>query len=142
MPTINWLSIVIAVIIPLAVGFVWYNEKVFGKAWMDSLGITKEAAQKASMAKIFGLSIVMFFLLSFFILNNVDGPGQEGQYDTFKHGVAHGVLMTLFVAMPIMVVNGLFEMRKWKTMLINIGYWMVSLALMAGVLDAMNHDPF
>ena len=26
-------------------------------------------------------------------------------------------------------------------MLINIGYWIVSLALMGGVLDAMNHWP-
>jgi hypothetical protein len=141
MPPINWLSVIIAALIPMILGFVWYHEKVFGTAWMNSLGFTKEDAKKANMGMMLGVSLVMSFLLAWYLLFNVDGLGQEGQYDSFKHGAFHGVLLGLLVATPVMITNGLFEMKKWKTMLINVGYWIVCMALMGGVLDMMNHFP-
>ena len=141
MPPINWLSILIAALIPMLVGFVWYNEKVFGTAWMNSIGLTREDAKKANMPVVFGVSFVMSFLLSWYLLFNVDGLGQEGQYDSFKHGAFHGFLLALLVATPVMITNGLFEMKKWKTMIINVGYWLTTMTLMGGVLDMMNHFP-
>ena len=139
MPPINWVSVIIAALIPMLVGFIWYHKSLFGKAWMESLGMSEEQAKKANMPVMFGVSFIMSLLLSMFVLNNVDGQGQEGQYDSFKHGMAHGFLIGLMVAMPIMITNGLFERRKWKNMLINVGYWLITLMLMGGVLDAMNH---
>ena len=47
MPDVNWLSFIIAVLIPMILGFVWYHPKVFGKAWMDSIGMTEEKAKEA-----------------------------------------------------------------------------------------------
>jgi hypothetical protein len=141
MASINWISIIISTLIPIVVGFVWYHKAVFGKAWMTSVGMTEEKASKANMPVVFGIAVVMAFLLSFFLLNNVDGPGQEGEFDSFQHGAFHGILMGILVAMPIMVINALFEQRSWKNMAINVGFWVVTLALMCGVLDAMNHWP-
>ncbi len=141
MENVNWLSLIIAALIPMVVGFIWYHKAVFGNAWMASIGMTEEKAKKANMPVVFVISIVMSFLLAFFLLTNVDSPGQEGEFDSFKHGAFHGVLIGLFVAMPVMVTSGLFEQRSWKNLLINIGYWLLTMALMAGVLDAMNHWP-
>jgi len=141
MPPTNWLAILIAALIPMITGFTYYHKNVFGKAWQSSLGLTDEDLKKGNMAVIFGVSIFMSFLLSMFILNNVDGLGQEGQYDSFKHGALHGVIMALFFAMPVMVTNGLFERKSFKNLAINIGYWIITLALMGGVIDAMNHWP-
>lgn len=141
MPQPNWIAILIASLIPMIVGFIYYHKNVFGKAWQNSLGLTDEDLKKGNMAVIFGVSLFMSFLLSMFVLNNVDGPGQEGQFDSFKHGALHGVLMSLFVAMPIMVTNGLFERKNFKNLAINIVYWMITLGLMGGVIDAMNHWP-
>lgn len=141
MPPVNFVAILIASVIPLVVGFIWYNEKVFGKIWADSIGLTKEDAKKANMGVVFGLSFVMAVFLSFFLTMNVNGAGQEGQFDTFKHGALHGAILGIMVAMPIIITSGLFEMRKWKTMLINVGYWIISMAIMGGILDMMNHFP-
>lgn len=141
MPQINWLSIVIAAIMPMLVGFVWYNPKVFGNGWMKAAGLTEADAKKGNMAVIFGVSLVMAFLMSFFLLFNVDGPGQEGAFDSFKHGAFHGGVMALMLAMPIMVTNALFEQKSLRYMLYNIGFWFVSLVLMGGILDLMNHFP-
>lgn len=142
MQSINWFSVLLASLVPMTLGFVWYNEKVFGKAWMDSLGITREDAKKANMAMMFSTSFIMSFLVAFFLIFNVDGPGQEGQYDSFGHGAFHGLLMGLMIAAPVIITNGVFEMKKWKTLLINSGYWILSLVLMGGILDVMNHSPF
>lgn len=93
------------------------------------------------MGVILGISLVMSILLSMFLLVNVDGPGQEGPYDSFKHGALHGTLIGIMVAMPVLVTNGLFERKNLKNLVINTVYWVITLALMAGVIDALNHWP-
>lgn len=54
----------------------------------------------------------------------------------FKHGAAHGLLFGLFLILPIIVNNGLFERRGWKYILINAGYWIICLVLMGGIQAA------
>lgn len=141
MENINWLSMILAALIPLVMGFLWYHKAVFGNAWMAATGITEEKAKQANMPVVFGVSLVLSFLAALFLLLNVDGPGQEGEFDSFKHGALHGVLLGVFIATPIMIITGLFEQRSWKHMLINAGYWIITFALMGGLLDAMNHWP-
>lgn len=140
MDNINWLSMALATLTPLAIGFLYYHKAVFGKAWMDSIGMTEEKAKEKNKVVIFGVSIVLSFLLSFFLLNfNNSGLNQEGDFDTFRHGAWHGIFIALIIATPVMVINGLFEQKTWKNTLINSFYWVITLALMGGILDAMNH---
>ena len=42
----NWLALIVAAISALVVGFVWYNPKVFGTAWMKEVGMTEEEFAK------------------------------------------------------------------------------------------------
>ncbi|MCP3933144.1 MAG: DUF1761 domain-containing protein [Bacteroidetes bacterium] len=141
MENLNWLSLIIATLIPMIVGFIYYNPKVVGGAWMKSLGITEEDTKKGNMAVTFGVSLVMSFLLAFFMVNFCNQPGQEGEFDTFKHGAFHGAFLGIVVAMPVLVTNGLFELKNFKNLGINVVYWIIALSLMGGVLDAMNHWP-
>ena len=141
MENVNWLSMVIATIIPSIVGFIWYSKALFGRAWMDSIGMTEEKRQSANMPLIMGISLVLSFMLSFFLLNFNNSPADQDSvlFDTFQHGAWHGAFVGLIIIAPVMVSNGLFEQKGWKNILINLGYWVVTLALMGGVLDAMNH---
>lgn len=141
MENVNWLSVIIAVLMPTIIGFIYYNPKVAGTAWMRSLGKTEEDFQGGNMGVIFGVSLVMSIILTFFLIGFNNSPGQEGQYDTFGHGAFHGALLGLFVAMPVLVTNGLFEQKNFKNLAINVIYWVITLALMGGILDAMNHFP-
>ncbi len=141
MENINWLSLVLATLVPIAIGFVYYHKALFGKAWMASIGMTEEKQKEGNMAMILGISLVMSFLIAFFMLNFCNGAGQEGEFDTFKHGAAHGGILSVFLIIPIFITNGLFEQKSWSNMLINAGYWIITLALMGGILDSMNHFP-
>ena len=138
---INWLSLILAAIVPTVTGMIWYSKPLFQKPWMESIGMTEEKMKSANMAVISIISLVTAFLIAFFLLNFNNGPGQEAEYDTFGHGAAHGLVLTVFLVMPILVSKGLYEQVGWKGMLIAVAYWGITLAIMGGIVDAMNHWP-
>lgn len=139
----NWLALIVASILPLVTGFIWYNPKVFGTAWMKESGMTEEKAKQMNPAKTYGLAVVMAFLLALAIWPQVmlggtaempHGPG--GDYMTFTHGLLHGALMGAFIALPVLATNALFEMKSFKYVMINAGYWVLTMALMGGIINA------
>ena len=138
---INWLALVAAAILPLATGFLW-SGPLFGKAWMKESGMTEEKAKQMNPAKTYGLAVVFAFLLAFSIYMTVMVGGPDDMrhgmepYLTFKHGALHGSMLALFVALPVFATNALFEQKSFKYVAINIGYWVVTMALMGGIVNA------
>lgn len=140
---INWIALVVASILPLVVGFIWYNTKVFGTVWMKESGMTTEKAQKTNPAKTYGLAIVMAFLIALSLWPEVmlgGAPGEihgaGGNFMTFKHGALHGSMMGFLVALPVLATNAMFEQKSFKYILINAGYWILTMGLMGGVINA------
>lgn len=147
-----------AALIPMVIGFIWYNPAVFGKAWMNASGMTDEKVKGGNMAVIFGLAYLFSFFMAFIITGNVihvngfaslmlgiETPEAKeilekvvteygSNFRTFKHGAFHGVLLGLFFVLPVLGTNALFERKGFKYIAINVGYWVVSLALMGGVI--------
>ena len=58
----------------------------------------------------------------------------KDEFRTFKHGAFHGVIAGLFIVLPILGINALFERKSWKYILINVGYWTVTLAIMGAIV--------
>lgn len=152
----NFLAILVAAISALVIGFVWYNPKVFGNAWMQASGMTEEQIKGGNMAKIFILSFIFAVLLSTSLMPIVIHQmgaysltqGELGvlpSYDafltdygdafrTFKHGAFHGVFAGIFIALPILGTNALFERKGSKYILINSGYWILTLGVMGAII--------
>lgn len=154
---INILALIVAAASTLVVGFIWYNPKVFGTAWMNEAGMTEEKMKGANMALIFGLSLLFAFLLALemqFItihqwgaVSTVGGdpstalPSYEAfmndygdAFRTFKHGALHGFLAGIFIALPIIGTNALYERKSWKYILINVGFWTVCMTIMGAII--------
>lgn len=56
---------------------------------------------------------------------------------TFKHGAFHGFLIGgLFLALPMLATNGLFERKSFKYIAVNVGYWLITFTLMGGIIAA------
>lgn len=88
-----------------------------------------------------GVALVLSFLLSVWLCGNVAGPGQltspDGHsYATFGHGVVHGVVISLLVLLPVLGTMSIFERRGWNWVFNNLGYWVITLAVMGGILSA------
>ena len=159
----NMLIVALAALVPLVIGFVYYNPNVLGKAWMKVSGMTEEKMKEGNMAVIYGTAYVLSFLAAFWLftlvvhqtdhyslLMNEPGFGEDGsetmsqigafmeaygdRFRTFGHGATHGGLIGLFIGLPILLTNGLFEGKGFKYGFINAGYWIITFALMGGIL--------
>jgi Protein of unknown function (DUF1761) len=154
-----WL-IFLAGLIPLLTGFIWYHPKVFGNAWMKAAGMNEETMKGANMALIFGLCYLFGCMLATALMNIVihqmglnsvlqgDTTPETAAYmknfielygnrfRTFKHGTLHGTISALFIALPVLGTVALFERKGFKYVAIHTGYWMLTMALMGGVLCA------
>ncbi|WP_418262148.1 DUF1761 domain-containing protein [Flavobacterium faecale] len=156
---INFIALVVAAASTLVIGFIWYNPKVFGTIWMQESGMTEEKMKGANMPLIFILSVFYAFLIAMVLqmltihqwgaVSMVGGdpaiakPSYEAfmadygtTYRTFKHGVFHGTITGIFMALPIVGTNALYERKSWKYTLVTAGYWIVSFMLMGGIICA------
>lgn len=143
MKGIHILAIIVGALVPMFVGFIWYSKALFGNAWMQSIGKTEEDIQQGNMALTFGVSFIMALVLSFFMFGFLgfhdvlmpllfpDEPFTHG----FKHGLYHGGLFGVMIALPVLVTNSLFEQKNWTNIGINAVYWVVTMALMGGVIS-------
>lgn len=61
----NFIAILVAALIPMVMGFIWYHPKVFGTAWMRLSGMTEEKTRQGNMAVKFGLSFLFSLMLAF-----------------------------------------------------------------------------
>ena len=48
---LNFLAIVVAAIVPLLIGAIWYNPSVLGTAWMKASGMTEEKMKTGNFRK-------------------------------------------------------------------------------------------
>ncbi|HFA48320.1 MAG TPA: DUF1761 domain-containing protein [Bacteroidetes bacterium] len=53
---------------------------------------------------------------------------------TFSHGAFHGAIVGIFFALPLLGIVALFERKSFKYIFINAGYWILTLALMGGII--------
>lgn len=141
-----WYSWLVAGIIPMITGFIWYHDKTFGNAWMSSLGKPKSILEGGNMPLIYGLAYLFSVLLAFasdvtieFSHWHPDGSGGETHSNhTFGHGMLHGAIMALFFVVPVITIKALFERFSLKYILIHIGYWVLTMSLITGVVDSWN----
>lgn len=154
----NFYAILVAALSTLLVGFVWYGP-LFGKAWMKENGFTEEDLKQGSMVKIFGLTFVFSIFLAMIMqilcihqfgpLGMIGGPDfvetaepsyaafmadYGDKFRTFEHGALHGFMSGLFLALPLVGINGLFERKSWKYIFIHSGYWIVVMTIMGAIV--------
>lgn len=160
---INWLALIVAAFVPTFTGFIWYNPRVFGEAWIEVSGVSQEKRKSVKLPIVFGLSLMLSFLLAYYtqfltihqthlysLLMNQPGfndPTSEvgmlltglmdkygSEFRTFKHGALHGAVAGILIVLPVLGINALFEHKGWKYILINVGYWTLTLTIMGGIV--------
>lgn len=155
----NFLAILIAALASFIVGFIWYHPKVFGTIWMKEAGLTQEQLQKGNMLKIFGLSMVYSLMLAVMmptlVIHQMGALGMIGGFEfvanakpsysaflqdygnafrTYQHGALHGFISGIFLVVPIIAMNSLFEHKTWRYAIIHAGYYIVLLTIMGAII--------
>lgn len=128
----SYLAIVLASLIPMILGFIWYHPKVFGAAWMKSLGLTEESAKEGNMPLMMGVATLIALFLAW-RMNGYASHTQPGM-SQFVHGFFHGGYSMGLPAALVLISNGLFQRNTITNLLINALYWIVALGLMGAFL--------
>ena len=163
----NFKLYALTALVPLIVGFIWYNEKVFGTAWLKGAGLTPDSAKKGfNMPLVFGLTYVLGFFysvaLAFVVIHQFhiysvslpshgeqlsaagqkwinDGMSMFGHsYRTYRHGALHATIFAVTAILPTITIGSMFERRGFAYIAINWGFWLVNSLIMGALICHFN----
>ncbi|MBN9309827.1 DUF1761 domain-containing protein [Devosia sp.] len=126
---INWLAVIVAAIIRMAVGFVWYSPPVLLKPWQALTGVTPET-MRAGMGKAIGIDVIASLVMAFILLHAVTYAGATNIFT----GAAVGALNWLGFMATLMISLWGYENRSPKLIAINLGNNLIALVLVGALL--------
>ncbi len=126
---INWLAVVVAAIIRMAVGFVWYSPPVLLKPWQALTGVTPES-MRAGLGKAMVIDVIASLIMAFALANII---GASGITD-WVNGAGAGCWVWLGFIATVMVSLWGYENRSLKLIGINLGNNLIALLLMGALL--------
>jgi len=126
---INWLAVLVAAIIRMAVGFAWYSPPLFLKPWQASTGITPET-MRAGLGKAMVVDIIASLIMAFALANIIVGAN----ITDWLNGALAGFWVWLGFMATLMVSLWGYENRSLKLIAINLGNNLIALILMGALL--------
>ena len=115
MPLILGISLLLSFLLSLQINFIVIHQAHIYSAVMDEPSLKDPNSALSLMLKDF-----------------MEQYGSN--FRTFKHGAFHGLLAGLFFVLPVLGTNALFERKGFKYIAINVGYWLVALTIMGGII--------
>lgn len=129
---INLVAVLVAAIVSMVVGLVWYSPWFFGKAWMKEIGITpgpEADAKKKGMWKTFLLSFLLTIVTSYVIAVVVNSMFMRDIYAA----LITGLTLSIGFIMSVRLNDKLFTPVSWTVFLISTGYYTISIVIMTVV---------
>ena len=130
--TMNCWEIIVAAIVYMALGAVWYSPMLFGNAWMKGIGKTKEQLT----AGLSPLSYVWALVLSFLAAYGIARICVWAQRGTVWDGIVVGLLAGTCFVLSSMGVNDIFEQRSRQLSFINVLYHIAGFILIGIIIGA------
>lgn len=155
----NFLVLLACAFIPFIVAFAWFHPKAFGgETWKSVANLTNEQNNQAVKPYKLGLSILLNLFIVFGmyafavhasgVIGAVGGDMELASTGTakafldeyahlslnFRHGAIHGLIASIVYVLPILGYSAIFERKGMKYLLVNWGFWAISLILIGGVL--------
>lgn len=132
---VNWIAVLIAAVVAMAIGAFWYSKSAFGTSWAKELGWSEsEMAKRAKEAggKSYALGFVAALVTAYIMAQFVSLAGAT----TIGSGVLVGFWVWLGFYATTQLGGILWEGKSQKYFTINVGYWLVNLLVMGGILAA------
>lgn len=126
---IDWLTVVIAAVLNMVIGFFWYSKWLFGPTWMKYHKKMKEDRSKgATLLYAFIASLVIAYFLAFF-------EGYLG-VTTVTDGMFVGFCFWLGFVATTQINAFLWEKQPWALFLLHASGKLLSFLVMSGVIGA------
>lgn len=128
---VNYLAILVAAIVAMIVGGLWYGP-LFGKQWMALSGISKKSMSKMKLtpAQGYAVGFVTQLVLCFVYANIIMWTGVS----TFATGALVGFWIWLGFFATTMLGMITWEGKPFNLYALNTLYYLVVLAIQGGIL--------
>ena len=133
MENINWIAILIATLVSMAIGAGWYS--ALSKSWISANGFTDEqiASVEANDTPVIYVIAALCHLVMAFILSGVIFHVSTGEVTPGK-GLTTGFLIWLGFVAPSMCVNHRFQFKPWSLTLIDSGHYLAVLLAQGAII--------
>jgi hypothetical protein len=131
---LNYLAVLVAAIVNMVVGALWYSPAVAGKRWMELMGFKQEDMQKrmSGAPRAYILTFVASLLMAYALARVI----WYAEAFTLTAGAMIGLLAWLGFVVTSHAANYLFEGKSFPLFTLNMGYHLVGLVLMGALLGA------
>ena len=136
---VNLLAVLVAGVVSMALGFLWYSPMVLGKPWMKEKGYTPEALKKEQkqMGKYYGISFLVSLITAYVLSHVISLSGAFYHYSMLQTGITSAFWVWLGFMMPVQLTATIFGGKNWKLLGIDTGYQLVSIIAMGVVLAVL-----
>ena len=128
---INHWAVLACTVFNMVLGAVWYSPVLFYNAWKNENNLTDEQIKKANVAKIYVISFLLAYLMSYNLAFFLGDANTDWQW-----GLAAGFLAGFGWAAAIFTSIALFEQKSWKYIFINGGYIVIYFSTTGFILGA------
>ena len=126
---INIWAVLVAAVIRLVVGAVWYSPVAFGPVWQKTVGISQDKMM-AAMPRAIAVDAVGSLIMSFILLHAVTYAGAN----TLLLGATVGALNWLGFVAVVLIATNVYEQKPMRGAYIGAGFNLVAMALMGALL--------
>ena len=127
---INIWAVLVAAIVNMVVGTIWYSKSLFGKEWAKVVG--RKLEEMGSGGKGYAIAMAGALVQAYVLAHFVQYAGATSFWD----GLVTGAWLWLGFVAVVIAVNMVFEGRSWALWKINAGYFLVVLLINGGLLAA------
>lgn len=137
---VNYISVLVAAVVAMVIGFVWYSPVLFAKPWMKLMGKTPESMEKEKqkMGKTYTISFVLALLTADVLFHVMVMSESYFHNPPVMTGLMTAFWSWLGFVMPVQATDVLFGGKAWKLFWINTGYQLASLVGMGLTIGLMS----
>ncbi len=124
--SVNLLAVLIAAVLNMIIGALWYSPFMFAKTWMTALGKTEEEIKSSSSpGPMYVINTIGNIVLAYVLAHVV----RYVQVSSAMQGAQVGFWIWLGFLVPTLLTVYMFEGRKIKLYFIYISYQLIALVL-------------
>jgi hypothetical protein len=132
-PEINYLAVLVAVIVSMVIGLVFYHRAVFGRAWMNLVGHTDESVQGGSPLT-YPVVVVCAFLTAWVLAGAAFLAYKFYGGSFLVSALVTGWILWLSFTVARMLVHDLFDTRSLKLTALNALNEFITITAMALII--------
>ncbi len=130
--SINFWAVLVAGVVYMILGAVWYSPALFGNSWMKLIGKTKEQVSADFSPVNYLIALVTSLLAAYGIARVMFWAGSTD----IMGGVMISLVAGICFVLTTMSVNDTFEKKPAGLTFINVLYHLVSFIIMGVILGA------